>query len=283
MLKYRLHLFHFYKLLNALSIDVALGACIMAFFVAAVTQVSVSLSAVFSLGISVLLIYTFDHLMDAKRIVHIPNTYRHKLHQKHFYLIRKITHAVGAIQLFLLFYLPLNIVLSGLLLASIVGVYFFVLGKWRLRYIYHKEFLVALIYSVGVFLPSLESGCLRPESGILFLQIFLLAVTNLLIFSIIEVESDRKDQQLSLALVFRAERFWFLIYFLICLSIGIAFFVIVAKPGQFSVISQLVIIGMNIVLALLAILPQSWREKDVHRMIGDAVFYLPLLYLLVVE
>lgn len=269
-----------YRTLNALSIDVAVGACITSIFIASLLDVAISVSAILSLGISVWLIYTFDHLMDAKSIGHVPHTFRHELHQKHFKRIGVATVILGSIQLILFFYLPFQIFLMGLLLLSIVGVYFLVLWVVRTPKIYHKELLIAFVYTAGVFLPSLSTGlaAFHTYGHLLFSQIALLALTNLLIFSLVEVASDQKDQQPSLALALGAGKLKRIVHFLLFIGFTISVILLWSSIGDFR-IAQYFILLMNAVLASILLIPDSWKRRDVHRIMGDAIFFIPLAYL----
>ena len=73
-----------YKYIQALSLDVSFGATIMSAFIAHFLGVQVGMNIYISLFIAVWLIYTIDHLIDAKRIKSEAQSFRHKFHQKHF-------------------------------------------------------------------------------------------------------------------------------------------------------------------------------------------------------
>lgn len=272
-----------YRIFNALSLDVALGACITSMFIASYIQVSLSVATILSLGISVWLIYTADHLMDAKQITHQPHTFRHYFHQRHFKFITSIAGAVGLFQLLLLFYLPLNTLLGGLLLLFVVGLYFLLLWLMRFKKVYHKEILIALVYACGVFLPpfSISEGALDITIGLLFFQIVLLALSNLLIFSLLEIGSDQKDQQTSLAILLgntATKRLVFgLLIFGVLLSISLFF----SASAQSMAVAEITLFMMNSVLGLILLFP-SWRKNDNYRLIGDAVFYIPIVFILLV-
>ncbi|MEO0330420.1 MAG: hypothetical protein AAF223_01865, partial [Bacteroidota bacterium] len=56
------------RIAQVLSLDVVLGACISAWFVASLCRVTVQPITILALGICVWLIYTADHLWDAYRL-----------------------------------------------------------------------------------------------------------------------------------------------------------------------------------------------------------------------
>src|SRR5689334_7150262 len=74
----------FYRLLNILSVDVALGAVCCAAWFATLFEVTLRPHAFVVLGLTVWIIYTADHLLDAKRTEGVASTKRHRFHQQHF-------------------------------------------------------------------------------------------------------------------------------------------------------------------------------------------------------
>ena len=73
-----------YRLLNILSIDVAAGAVICALFFARLFEVQIKPYGLISLGLTVWIIYTADHLLDGIKTHHRAATKRHQFHQYHF-------------------------------------------------------------------------------------------------------------------------------------------------------------------------------------------------------
>ena len=88
----------FYKWFQVLSLDVALGAVATAMFVAKQLDVSPAPYAFTSLGITVWLIYTFDHLLDGQEIKGEALTYRHRYHQRYFFPIIAFMLLTGCIK-----------------------------------------------------------------------------------------------------------------------------------------------------------------------------------------
>src|SRR5690606_1037114 len=73
-----------YRLLNSLSIDVAAGAVICALFLAEILRSRPGTPALIMLGLTVWIIYSADHLLDARRIEREAVTHRHSFYQRHF-------------------------------------------------------------------------------------------------------------------------------------------------------------------------------------------------------
>src|SRR6478736_436347 len=77
----------FYRVINALSLDVAGGAVICALFFAQLLKVNLFPQGLAALGLAVWIVYTGDHLLDAKRLREQASTFRHGFHQQHFKLL----------------------------------------------------------------------------------------------------------------------------------------------------------------------------------------------------
>ena len=60
----------FYQYINILSLDIAAGAVISAVFFAQIFNVQIKPYGLLALGLTVWIIYTVDHLRDAKKIKH---------------------------------------------------------------------------------------------------------------------------------------------------------------------------------------------------------------------
>lgn len=270
---------HAYRIFNALSFDVAVGACISAAFVASWQEVSLSWITLLVLGICVWIIYTLDHLIDAKSIRHRPHTFRHRFHQEHFKAILSAVVIAGITELVLLFYLPHPILIWGMCLLLIVVLYFLLLWLLRFQKVYHKEVLIAMVYSCGIFLPSLSISKFPLDKpwGLLFLQVFLIALSNLLIFSVLETKSDILDEQKSLATILGGMKTKQILWLLLIVGMAIAFIGMLVAESR-NAMAHGTLLLMNLVLSLILILP-SWRKNDNYRFIGDGVFYIPLVFI----
>lgn len=269
-----------YRIFNALSLDVVIGACGSAAFVACCMGISLTWATLLALGLCVWIIYTLDHLIDAKTIRHRPHTFRHSFHQRHFQAISIAVAMAGVMGLILLRYLPRITLIWGFCLSFIVLVYFLMLRWLRLNKMYHKEFFIAVVYTAGVFLPGLSIMGLSPDPPItiLFFQVFLVALSNLLIFSVLETQSDSMDQQESLATVLGEDKTKQIVWLLLIAGMLIAtIWLLIGDAGYGFAHSALLMI--NIVLSLILIFP--WCQKsDYYRLVGDGAFYIPLIFVL---
>lgn len=268
-----------YKYLNILSIDVVAGACICSLFIAEFLDVAMHWTTIMLLGLSVWLIYTFDHLNDAKNIPHEASTPRHRFHQVHFRKLAWTCIAGFALAAFLVFRIPTATVVWGAGLSCFVLGYFLLLFLLKLKSSYHKELMIAVLYASGIMLGplSIYDESIDGKALIVFGQFMLLAFTNLLMFAVYEVDTDERDKSPSLVRVTGIDSATILLKALIAIQIIGATF-LSGQTGFFNL--ELVLVIMIMVLGCIVFLRKFFAEADLYRVIGDAVFLFPLVGLL---
>lgn len=268
-----------YRIINVLSFDVAFGAMILSYSLGRAMDVDVPWVASVCLGLSVWSVYTFDHLIDAMRIVHKPSTLRHGYHQRNFRVLFVSLCVFVVLGAVLSMRLPQITFIYGVGLVGIVGIYFVIVYFYHRFYL--KEILVAIVYSTGVFLGpvSLSSMKLPVLGWSLYVQLLLIAVMNLTLFSLLEYESDKEDGHNSLALRFgrkNTERSirWIYGVLLVTQIASLMWFCQSLEDLMF----QLSFVVMGLVLMFILIKRESFRSNSMYRLLGDAIFFLPGLY-----
>lgn len=269
-----------YTYLRTLSIDVALGATAMAYLVARHFQAELPIHYFIIVGLSVWLTYTLDHLMDAKKIRTEANTFRHKFHQTHFTQLMNVWSALLPVTVTYAFYtLPLTVISAGLLITVASGTYLLIVkyfGHRRVLFV-QKELYIALIYTSGIsFGPLCLQQSLAWSSATLLAIIFLLALTNLLVFSYYENFSDQLDKHTSFVQIFGVKYSQRLISFLLILNtIFIGYFL-----TNFSVLSIL-LFAMHSCLVFVCAFPTVFRKSERYRVLGDMIFLFPYVLCLI--
>src|SRR5260221_9904362 len=115
-----------YRIINILSLDVAAGAVVSASFFARIFNVTILPQGLISLGLTVWIIYTADHLLDAKKLKQAASTERHRFHQQHFNIL-SVAMLLAMLVDFTQIYFIRNVVFrAGLWLSFIVAIYFLV-------------------------------------------------------------------------------------------------------------------------------------------------------------
>lgn len=264
----------FYKVCNVLSLDIVLGSVVCALFFAKIFNVTILLYGICSLALTVWIIYTTDHLLDARSIRKTASSERHRFHQRHFHTLKRIV-AIGIfLDLLLIFFMRKPVFIWGVCLAVLVLSYLLLQQYLKIA----KEFFVALFYTCGVLLPAL--AVTKVELNFLYMlvivQFFLVAWTNLLLFSWFDYEEDRADMQQSFVTISGKRFSYYFINVMAALNFGIS---VVLWLNGLDV--KVIITLMLMQAALILVLSFHQRMKyGIYRLIGDAVFMLPVLYLI---
>jgi 4-hydroxybenzoate polyprenyltransferase len=266
------NLIRFYRLLNILSIDVALGAVCSGIFFAHILQADVTPYSLISLGLSVWIIYTADHLLDAKKMKTSATTNRHRFHQQHFKGLSTFIVFATGINVVLLFFIRRPAVVTGIVLVILVILYLLI--QHSLKFL--KEMFVAIVYTAGVLLPAMTNTKVDwiNWNWIVIVQFFLVAFLNLIIFSWFDYENDMHDNRVSFVTIFGKSMSQVFIYFLFVLSMTLW---VVAFSFQ---IETILFLGMNALLFIMIRFNSYFGHHDRYRILGDAIFFLLILVLL---
>lgn len=262
-----------YELVSILSLDVVAGAVTCALFFVKVLQSTITVSLI-PLALTVWIIYTVDHLLDARRIAHPAHSARHRFHQRYHKQLRIAVLLAAALDVVSLFFVSRAVLLGGLFLAVLV----ILLMVMQRALPWLREIIVSVLYTCGVLLPSIAETRISYTlaHSLLFLQFSLVALTNLLVLAWLDRESDFRDGLPSFTLVAGARMTQFLLWtsFVLCMLLTLAqvYYVSFKWPA-------LVVGAMEVILMLIYAGRQRSDRLLVQRMIGDGVFILPVLYL----
>lgn len=262
-----------YQYVNILSLDVVAGSVICAVFFARIFQANVSRHGLAALALTVWIIYTIDHLRDAKSIPTVASTDRHRFHQKYFSLILIILCCVIAADFVLIWFVPKGVMLLGFSLGAVVMVYL-ALQRY-LKFL--KEFFVALLYTAGILLPSFPAIALDLSAvhWVLIVKFFITALMNLLVFSVFDYKEDRNQKQHSFVTWFgpASTRKGILCLGFLNILLGLSVWSI--NPGV-----ACIFISMNFMLLAILVFQKYLMADNYYRILGDAVFFIPLFYIL---
>jgi 4-hydroxybenzoate polyprenyltransferase len=263
---------------HLLNIDTALGAVVCSNFVAKTMVVALPWVVNLALFTSVLIIYNFDHLADAHKISGKALTDRHQFY-KDKYLGLKIFQIVLMIfGMVLIYFLPMQIVKAGSIVVLAVILYFAILEVIPVRLVFFKEFLVALVYASAIFLaPLIMVKEISLTVALLFGQIFILALMNLLIFSWFDRDVDVKEGHPSLMNIISENDVPRLVIVLFITEIFLGSLYL-RLQSQWSI--QLTILVMSLILLTLYFKPERLQKNKLARPVGDLVFLLPVFFIL---
>ncbi len=268
-------LFNAYRFLNILSIDVAGGAVICALFFAKIFSVFILPYGLISLGLTVWVIYTADHLVDARRAQQPAATERHRFHQQHFKLLIVLLVVVVIVDCTQLFFIRKIVFIQGLGLATAIVIYF--LLQRYLKFL--KEVIGSLLYCCGVLLIplSLKNESLNYGQLVLIVQFAITALINLLLFSWFDKSQDEQDRHSSFATTLGVGTTK--IFLTILFSVQTILTFVQFVDGELRPV--LVLVLMNTLLLLIFIKREYFEADDRYRLLGDAVFFVPMIYVFI--
>lgn len=273
-----------YRHIRHLSIDVAAGAAGMMGLTARFFDVQVDTRYYILLSLVTWLIYTTDHLMDARNIRHEASTPRHRFHQKYFTPIL-VAALLGGLAFILLIprHIPGLLFNAAFVLAFLVLVYFLSLlwaRKTQFRYVL-KELFIAICYTAGIALvPVYLSSPVDAMEWLFLLRIFVLALSNLFLFSVMEAGIDRKDMHPSAIRFMGPDRLRVLVQVLLWTNLSAGLVLIPFYWGESQLIHSLLLSVMNLVFMCIYYFPRYFLRDERYRIWGDGVFLIPfILYL----
>jgi hypothetical protein len=227
-----------------------------------------------SLGLTVWVIYTADHLIDAKRLIHPAATERHRFHQKYFRVLLVLAVIATMVDAIQLFFIRKVVFIDGLVLTIVILVYFLIQRSLKL----FKELTGAVLYVGGVLLIpwSVKDIHATGYEIMLIIQFALTALINLVLFSWFDKQQDEQDRQSSFATVMgeNPTKNSLVSLFVIqaCIAVTLIF-IGDARP-------VVVLIMMNTLLLTIFLNKKYFETNDRYRLLGDAIFLLPIVYIL---
>ncbi len=225
------------------------------------------------LPLSVWIVYSIDHLLDAEKARNRFLSQRHYFYLKHNQILKKIVATLVIISTMIaIIFLPLKLFLGGLMLALCIVIYFIYFHFFD-TYRLPKECIIAIIYTAGIwFGPMMFSNTIEKSIYILCFTSFATALSNLLIFSVLSKEEDQKSGYKSLAIDMKEKILNSLIIVLIIGTISIQLFVIISFT-----LASICIILMNLILLLIFLKRNFFKINDTYRILGDGIFFLPIV------
>jgi len=238
----------------------------------------------FAFALAVWIIYTLDHLFDSLKRQELSSSLRYWIHFKYRGLIISImaVFAVAVLYIVLSFFKKDDIIIS-LVFGFLVLFYFLVvlLNKNKTKTL-QKEILVAFFYTVGIWgYPLLFSKVIFPVwYFLLMLSFFLIAISVLLSYSIIDERFDVADNQNTFVVLYGVRKAISLIYILsvtnFMLLISIFFFFPIRGVLCFAIILCIMIASNLFLFSMRKRLENiSW-----YKIFGELIFFIPIIYFL---
>ncbi|WP_258103097.1 hypothetical protein [Marinoscillum sp. MHG1-6] len=266
-------IFRYYKYFRWLSLDIVLGAIVFLAFLEKHYSQEIQLTVYFALAAAVWLIYTADHLIDSAQAEGSP---RRRFHQKYYKVLIFIGGLIFILAILNLPFLPGEVLRSGAVLSASCISYLLLVFFFKRLWV--KEVLVAVGYAIGIFLAPLSMlNRLDASDTMMVVQLFIIALINLVIFSRFDIEEDTGQGFGSIAIRIGLRNTDTLIKALILLSAVLSVIGLNLGHGIFFI--QLSYLMMTGVLAIVDYWPSYFNINERFRLVGDAVFYVPVIFL----
>jgi hypothetical protein len=264
-----------YRLFNLLSLDVVAGAVVCALFFGRVFEVGFRPFGLIALGLTVWIIYTADHLRDARKIMGEASTERHRFHQVHYYPLIIFTTIALCLDVVAILFIRQQVLEWGIALSLVVFAY--LLAQGSLKFL--KEVFIAILYTCGILLLSVPVSSIKFSTPyyLLIVQFFITALANLLMFSWFDRDVDQQDQRYSFVTKAGEATTRIIVWFLLLLLLASTFAQSVMRT---LLIPSLMIGCMGLILLLIFVFRKSLAKEDYYRLLGDGVFLVPVIYLL---
>ncbi|RZS95016.1 hypothetical protein [Cecembia calidifontis] len=268
-----------WRVLNLLSLDVVFGAMAGMLFFADLLDVSLPFVLYVVLGMAVWGIYTLDHLIDAKRIVHLASSDRHRFHQKHFVSLCIILAIVvlSGFGLMICFESLHFIFFPGVIFAGGMVLWMGFLQFFEKKLAWLKEISTAVFYAIGISLApffSVFPNEVPVEFFLILIAYILLAGINLFMLSYIDEKSDAQDK-LGSALLLMSKIV--LRRFILLLSMGAIIYLV----GVFILVPSYYRIHVSVLLLLVLFHVFEFNRENGQNIRErlEASFLLPLVLL----
>ncbi len=276
----------FYQIFHYLSLDIVLGALASTCLAAGLFHAQPAWPWWLCLALTVWLLYTGDHLLDAWR-------HRKKIERKrHYFLLehrRNLIWFMGVAAtidvMLIINLLDKELFKYALVLAGLVLLFY------AMRHVFRKnrilqipgEFFVMLLYMAGTWLgPAVAfEGSIEAGHGMIALIFLGVLLMNLGVISLYDIKLDSRMGIASLANLLGIKRTRNLL-------LGSAIAIYLISLLQFLIFDMdrfsqyaLILTGMCTILLLVLYYPSRFRKNDYFRLAADAVLMMGFLALLI--
>lgn len=242
-------------------------------------QEQISKPSVLILGITVWLIYVLDRLLDNQKrsLIFTERHLFHKSNQRILWFFVMISTCICA---GLLFFIPINIIKFGIVIALITGIYLLIINQVSSEnaFQHYKEPLTAFVYTVAVWGTA---SLYHFNLATIFLGLIFMFITlqNLLLFSFFELENFPETNNLAKFLGKKLSKYIIFGIFLTIIILGSFSFVILNNSYQYSVLFIEILMSFSLILTMY--FQNFTLPYDRFRWLGDGIFLLPLLIIFV--
>lgn len=270
-----------YQRFTWLSLDVVFGAMGGLLFFSKLLRVPLPWTIYALLGMAVWVIYTFDHLMDSRKLSKGTHMDRHAFHQKHalaLWFLLIINSVIGLYGAYVTFGIGMELLVAAVL-GGMILLLMLLIRMLPISFHWLKEANTAIFYVLGIaLLPFLRFSFEDWEwqIGLLMAGYIGLAYLNLIMLSWLDSGKDQASGFGSLLSVLSKEKVGSLIRRLAFFLIAAFLLCLVFLPSYYRVFASLLLL-----MALIHYL--TFYDKKLTasqiRFRMEATFFIPWLLL----
>ena len=277
---------HPYRYFHFLSLDIVLGALATSVLAARLFEANPGWAWWASLAMTVWVLYTGDHLLDAWK--HRKSSQR----EMHSFIFRKkgiliyILGLVTVVDLVLVFnFLDPRMLKAALVLLGVVFLFYAMRHIFRSNKIFFipGEFFVLVIYLAGTWMGPYISRTLPMTSGHILILAMMggVLLLNLGVISLYDVKIDNRLGISTLAgtLGKKSTRNMMITTAVIVLLMGLLQFMVYGAQDTSQL--ALILAGMTGLLLWVLLAPSLFRKQEAYRLFADAILYMGLLSFLI--
>jgi len=275
---------HPYKVFRVLSLDVVIGVAASALFANHLMQLHLNVYWIIILVLATWSFYTFDHLVDGFKTKDKALIFRHLFHYK-YRIPLSILAIISAFAAMILayFYLEKVVITAGLLLGLIGLIYFLILSFTSKKNIFfQKELIIAFVYVVGIWMVPILNTKEMPDIFVFATMIimFLLAFAEGVMASYFDYNNDIKEGHSSFSVLFGRKSTNIFLKTLHILLFVLLLYLMTLKLSDLQLLAVIIMLLMNTILLIINIFPQLFIKNDLYRIIGEMVFWIPILLII---
>ena len=275
-----------YRHIHFLSLDIVIGALASSCFAARLFGVDPGWVWWLILALTVWLLYTGDHMLDAWRHRKKVEREMHVFMLKHRKIVRFALGVVALVNFMLIInLLDKQLMKYALVLAGLVLLFYAMRHIFRKNKLLHipGEGFVLLLYMAGTWLgPAVVfEQSFEPGHGMITLIFAGVLLMNLGVISLYDVKLDTRLGLGSMAREFGAKRTKNMV-------LGTALTIYLISLLQFLVFDvdrfsqfTLILAGMATIYLLVLYYPSRFRQNDYYRLTVDAVLFMGFLSLFI--
>jgi len=235
------------------------------------------------LALSVWIIYTFDHLLDAIKIKDRTLAGRRVFYYNNLKILFVVLFIVGLADVYLsLRFFSSRVIFYGGLLGLITALYFLLIHLIdnQKLFLFQKEIIVALIYTAGIYLvPVLTSPeMINTQQILIIISFFLLVWSDILLIAVFERKDDLHDGFASFPVIFGIQKTDRLIQRLVKAVFVLQIFTIAFFPYKnIYFVANLLLVAIGLGQLLIWNKRLYLQKNNRYRLLTEFVFYLPAL------